>query len=245
MARAAIILAAGQGTRMKSDIPKVLHRVGGRFLLDYVIDAITAVEPDAVYVVVGFKAEQVTAACEGKAVAFVLQEEQLGTGHAVMQCEHELAGFEGTVIVMNGDVPGLRPHTIERFIEFHEKKAVSATVLSALFDNPAGYGRIIKDEAGALIKIVEEKDATPDEREIKEVNSGLFCFDKNELFATLKGVGRTNAQKEFYLTDVIGIMQEEKRPLAAFCVDDPMEVTGVNTLRELQNVGEYLKGKRQ
>lgn len=241
MARAAIILAAGQGTRMKSDLPKVLHTVGDRFLLDYVIDAITAVGPDEIYVVVGFGAEQVRAAFADRSVKFVTQKEQLGTGHAVLQCEPHLTAFEGTVIVMNGDVPGLRPRTIQQFIEFHEEKGAAATVLTALFEQASGYGRIIKDDTGSLVRIVEEKDATPEEKTIREVNSGLFCFDKRQLFATLRGVGRDNVQQEYYLTDVIEIMQTQDMPIAAFCVDDPMEVAGVNTLAELRNIGEYLK----
>lgn len=227
---------------MKSDLPKVLHQVRGRFLLEYVIDAIQAVGPDKIFVVVGYKAEQVQTAFADKAVTFVMQKEQLGTGHAVLQCEQNLTAFEGTVIVMNGDVPGLRSRTIEQFIEFHEQKGAAATVLTALFERPTGYGRIIKDDTGSLVKIVEEKDATPEEKAIKEVNSGLFCFDKRKLFATLKGVGRENVQQEYYLTDVIGIMQTSEMPIAAFCVDDPREVTGVNTLAELENVGDYLKG---
>lgn len=242
MARAAIVLAAGQGTRMKSELPKVLHKAGDRFLLDYVIDAIQAVGPDRIYVVIGFKAGQVRAAFADRAVEFVLQEEQLGTGHAVLQCESALAGFEGTVIVMNGDVPGLRSRTIERFIGVHEQRGAAATVLTALFDRPTGYGRIIKDESGSLVRIVEEKDATPEEKAITEVNSGLFCFDKRALFATLKSVGRDNVQREYYLPDVIGIMQSRGLPIATFCVEDPMEVAGVNTLAELRDIGEYLKG---
>jgi bifunctional UDP-N-acetylglucosamine pyrophosphorylase/glucosamine-1-phosphate N-acetyltransferase len=239
----AIILAAGQGTRMKSDIPKVLHQIGGRFLVDYVIDAIEDVGPDRICVGVGFKADQVMKACRGRNVEFVIQREQLGTGHAVMQCERSLEGFEGTVIVMNGDVPGLEPHTIRKFIAFHESRSAAATVLTAVLGDPTGYGRIVKDDAGNLVRIVEEKDAGADEKSIREVNSGLFCFDKKSLFATLKDVGSENAQGEYYLTDVIGIMQRRREPVAAFCVEDSMEVAGVNTPAELKSVSDYLERK--
>lgn len=241
MNRAAIILAAGQGTRMNSDLPKVLHRVEGRYLLEYVIDAIRQVLPDNLYIVIGYKAEQVRTAFEEEELTFVMQREQLGTGHAVLQCEPHLSSFEGTVLVMNGDVPGLRPQTIERFLRFHERAKAAATVLTALFEQPAGYGRIIKNDDGSLVKIVEDRDATPAEKEIREINSGLICFDKRALFATLMEVGRENEQREYYLTDVIGIMQAHRLPVAAFCVDDPMEVAGVNTVAELNAIGDYLK----
>jgi UDP-N-acetylglucosamine pyrophosphorylase len=241
--RAAVILAAGKGKRMKSDIPKVLHRIDGRPLLDYVIVSIKAVHPQRIYVVVGFGAKEVMRSCRHNDVVFIMQEEQLGTGHAVMQCEKDLSDFEGTIIVLNGDVPGLKPATIEKFLDFHEGRSAAATVLTAVLDDPTGYGRVLKDGQGSLLKIVEEKDADLEEKRIKEINSGLFCFEKDVLFATLKEISRENAQNEYYLTDVIGVMRNKNLPVAAYCTDDPGEVEGINTLEELKQVSEYIKRK--
>ncbi|MEJ2720818.1 MAG: NTP transferase domain-containing protein [bacterium] len=247
MERAAVILAAGKGTRMPSDIPKVMHDIGGRPMVLHVIDTIRRVCGNQIYLVVGYMAEKVVAAVEADAgsrdgVRFVYQRQQLGTGHAVLQCEDALAGFDGTVIVLNGDVPCLRWETIRAFVEYHGAERAAATVLTAKIDNPSGYGRIVKDADGSLLGIVEEKDATDREKRINEINSGLFCFDKRRLFDALKATDRDNAQSEYYLTDVIGVLKERGETVRAFCVDDPMEVSGVNTEAELDTVRRYFEG---
>lgn len=239
---AAIVLAAGKGTRMSADLPKVLHAIDGRPMLSYVLDAIEPVAGGGVLVVVGYKAEEVVAACSGRRVQFVTQEEQLGTGHAVMQCEEALSGFQGTVVVLNGDVPGLQRETIEDFVEVHRDRGAAATVLTAILDDPAGYGRIVKDEHGALSTIVEEKDADDETREIKEINSGLFCFDRSRLFDALKSIGRDNAQEEYYLTDVIGELRRKGQSVYSYCVSDTQEVAGVNTDAELESMRRRLRG---
>lgn len=239
---AAIILAAGKGTRMKSDLPKVLHEINGRPMIAWVIDAIREVCGDRIYVVVGYEADQVREACRDENVHFVLQEEQLGTGHAVMQCEEALAGFAGTVMVLAGDVPCLRSETIREFSDYHHREAAAATVMSARADDPFGYGRIVRGESGAVTAIVEEKDADEATREIDEINSGLFCFDKKKLFAALKETDTNNAQKEYYLTDVIGRLRDSGDTVRAWCVEDPEEVAGVNNDRELDAVRRRLKG---
>ncbi len=243
MQRAAVVLAAGQGTRMKSDLPKVLHSINGEPLIGHVLKSLAAVEIDKVYVVVGYKAEDVMRACEGDKIDFVRQETQLGTGHAVMQCEESLSGFEGTVVVLNGDVPGLRSSTIGEFIEYHESENADATVLTAMLEDPTGYGRIVRAADGSLSRIVEEKDASPEEKSIKEINSGLFCFNREPLFASLKEISRSNAQNEYYLTDVIAAMRSRNLPVRAYCIEDPMEVSGVNTIEQLHAVETYIAGR--
>jgi UDP-N-acetylglucosamine diphosphorylase/glucosamine-1-phosphate N-acetyltransferase len=237
---AAVILAAGMGKRMKSDLPKVLHEVGGRPMLLHVVDAVKSIGASPVVVITGYQAERVEAACEGAGVIFARQEEQLGTGHAVMQAEPVLAGHDGTVVVLNGDVPGLRPRTIRDFIAYHDGEHAVATVLTAMLDDPAGYGRIVRDADGRLLRIVEQKDATEGERAIREINSGLFCFSGPELFSALKRVTRRNAQNEYYITDVIGLLAAEGKRVAAWCIEDAREVAGINNPDELDAVRRFV-----
>lgn len=241
--RIAIVLAAGQGTRMNSDLPKVMHRIDNKPLISYVLNTLHHVPLDRIYIVVGYRAEEVMRACEGEGLNFVLQKSQLGTGHAVLQCEKNLRDFEGTVMVLNGDVPGLRASTINSFIDSHERSSASATVLTAVLEDPTGYGRIVRGAGGELLKIVEEKDAESEAKGIKEINSGLFCFDKSSLFSSLREVNRLNAQNEYYLTDVISILCAKGKPVQAHCIKDPLEVSGVNTIDELQTVEKYIKGR--
>jgi bifunctional UDP-N-acetylglucosamine pyrophosphorylase/glucosamine-1-phosphate N-acetyltransferase len=237
MSMAAIILAAGKGTRMTSDLPKVLHTVQGRPMLSHVIDSVRAACDGGIYVVVGYKAAEVEEACGGEGVHFVLQEEQL-----VMQCQRALAGFSGTVVVLNGDVPCLRPQTIRQFSDYHHNEGAAATVLSARLKDPFGYGRIVRDGDGALVAIVEQKDADETTRRINEINSGLFCFDKGKLFSALGAVGRNNAQNEYYLTDVIAVLKNDGEVVRAFCVEDSSEVAGVNTDAELEAIRRRMEG---
>jgi UDP-N-acetylglucosamine diphosphorylase/glucosamine-1-phosphate N-acetyltransferase len=243
MSIAAIVLAAGKGTRMTADLPKVLHRVGERPMISYVVDAIRPLADDEIFVVIGYKAEEVRKACASSGVHFVVQNEQLGTGHAVAQCEGDLKGFAGTVVVLNGDVPGLRETTIRRFVDFHTERRAAATVLTADLDDPTGYGRIVKDSKGALLGIIEEKDADGKTRAIREINSGLFCFEKDKLFGALKSVDRNNAQGEYYLTDVIATLRERGERVFAYRVDDAREVAGVNTDGELESIRDYMQGE--
>ncbi len=238
------MLAAGKGTRMSADLPKVLHKIDGRPMISYVIDAVRSVAGDDVYVVVGYRASEVVEACSSQRVHFVTQNEQLGTGHAVMQCEAALAGFSGTVVVLNGDVPCLRPETITRFIEYHTHWKAAATVLTAVLDDPTGYGRIVHDQEGSLAGIVEEKDADAATKKIREINSGLFCFDKNTLFDALKAIGRANAQGEYYLTDVVREIRKTGDRVCAYRLDDAREVAGVNTDEELESIRKYVQDFR-
>jgi UDP-N-acetylglucosamine diphosphorylase/glucosamine-1-phosphate N-acetyltransferase len=235
-----VILAAGQGKRMQSDLPKVLHAVGGRPMVRHVIDAVKTMRAHPIIVVTGYQAALVEDACRDADVEFVRQTEQLGTGHAVMQAEPQLAAFTGTVLVLNGDVPGLRPPTIRRFVEYHVSERAAATVLTAALDDPSGYGRIVRDGQDRLLRIVEDRDATPAERTIREINSGLFCFAAPELFPALRRVTRRNAQNEYYLTDVIGLLASEGKQVAAWRIDDAREVAGVNNPDELDAVRRFV-----
>jgi bifunctional UDP-N-acetylglucosamine pyrophosphorylase/glucosamine-1-phosphate N-acetyltransferase len=248
MERAAVILAAGKGTRMPSNRPKVMHEIGGRPMVLHVIDTIRDIWGERIYLVVGYMAEKVVEAVKQddgphRGVEFVYQREQLGTGHAVLQCEDAMADFDGTVIVLNGDVPCLRARTIERFAQYHDAENAAGTVLTAMVDDATGYGRIVRDADGSLLRIVEEKDASDDEKRIQEINSGLFCFNKRALFEALRTTDRDNAQNEYYLTDVIDVLKRRGEGVRAFCVDDPREVSGVNTEEELDAVRRYFKGQ--
>jgi len=239
---AMVILAAGMGKRMLSDLPKVLHPINGRPMLQFVIETVRSLGPERVVVVTGYQAERVETACAGAGVEFARQPEQLGTGHAVMQTESLLADFDGTIMVLNGDVPGLRAETMREFMRAHHDAGAAATVLTAELDDPTGYGRIVRDADGNLRAIVEHKDATPEIRAIREINSGLFCFEARDLFSALKRVDRRNAQNEYYLTDVIGLLAREGRRVGAWCVDDAREVAGVNNPEELEAVRRFVSG---
>jgi len=240
--RAAVILAAGKGTRMSSDIPKVLHDVEGKPLVGYVIDAIRPLCGDRIYVVVGYRSESVREALAGENVQFVTQEQQLGTGHAVQQCEGVLRDFSGTVAVLNGDVPCLPTDTVRRFMDYHDSEEASATVLSAVFEDPTGYGRIVRDGEGRLEAIVEQKDADDKQKAIKEINSGLFCFDHDKLFEALSETRSDNAQSEYYLTDVIAILRGRGEKVLAHQVQDVRDVAGVNTDEELEEIRRHIRG---
>jgi len=240
--RAAVILAAGKGTRMPaSDLPKVMHEVKGKPMVSHVVEAVRPVCADRIYVVVGYKAEQVVGALRDEGVGFVHQTEQLGTGHAVIQCEEVLRGFSGTVLVLNGDVPCLRTKTIEDFVRYHDRERSAATVLTAAVENPKGYGRIVRASDESLDAIVEEKDAGDAQKRIREINSGLFCFEKEKLFEALAATTRDNVQREYYLTDVIGVLKRRGERVCAYRAADPREVSGVNTEEELRAVRTYFE----
>jgi UDP-N-acetylglucosamine diphosphorylase/glucosamine-1-phosphate N-acetyltransferase len=244
VAIAAIVLAAGQGTRMKSDLPKVLHTIAGRPMVHYVLDTVQELPADRVLVVVGHQADRVEAACRRPGVEFVLQKEQLGTGHAVLQCGPTLQDFDGTVLVLNGDVPGLKVGTLRTMLETHRRSGTVATVMTARFEDPTGYGRIVRDGEGLLERIVEEKDADERIRAIREVNAGVYCFEATPLFEALRQVGRNNAQGEYYLTDVVALLRSRGERVGAFQVADPEEAAGVNTSEELDRIRKRFEGGR-
>ena len=225
--RYAVILAAGKGTRMQSKLYKVLHKVCDRTMVELVLDSLSDLEMQEVITVVGHGAERVKEVL-GNRTKFVLQAEQLGTAHAVKVAKDELKNKEGTTIVMYGDTPLIRSETINSMLDHHENTNAKATVLTAIADDPFAYGRIIRDVNGKLVKIVEEKDATEQERKIKEINSGIYCFDNKLLFEMLEKVKNDNNQGEYYLPDVLGLIREQKEIIETYLCDDFDETFGVN-----------------
>lgn len=223
----AIVLAAGQGTRMKSDLYKVLHPVCGKSMVAHVIDNILNIGTTRVVTIVGHGAEKV-ASTLGEKSEYALQEEQLGTAHAVQQAEELLGDLDGTTIVVCGDTPLIRSETMESLIAHHNATGAKATILTAITDNPTGYGRIIRGEDNQVLRNVEQKDATTKEQQVKEINTGTYCFNNKVLFDTLKKVKNDNSQGEYYLPDVIGILQAEGSLVAAHIVEDFSETLGVN-----------------
>lgn len=227
MNKMAIILAAGQGKRMKSKLYKVLHAVCGKPMVGHVLDAVRNAECDRTVVVVGHGAEAVKTAL-GDAVEYALQAEQLGTGHAVRQAEALLGAEDGVTVVTYGDTPLVTAETIRELIDHHIQQGAAATVLTADVAEPAGLGRIIRDPDGNVLKIVEQKDCSPEEAAIKEINTGTYCFDNRKLFSALSEVKNDNAQGEYYATDAIGILRDRGERIAASRCKDPVEATGVN-----------------
>ncbi|MDZ7270328.1 MAG: sugar phosphate nucleotidyltransferase [candidate division KSB1 bacterium] len=242
---AAVILAAGKGKRMKSDLAKVLHQVLGRPMVMYVIDQARAVGAEPIIVVVGHQRERVMETLRHTGVLFAVQEEQLGTAHAVAQAEPLLKDFDGEVLVLCGDVPLLSPARIEELIAVHRQTDAVATLLVGRTENPFGYGRIIRDPQGFVDRIVEEKDATPEEKAIQEVNIGTYVFDAKELFATIPLVSNDNAQGEYYLPDVVKIMRRRGERVAAVVTPDFDESMGVNSVEQLHEVERVLLARQQ
>ncbi|WP_445478970.1 bifunctional UDP-N-acetylglucosamine diphosphorylase/glucosamine-1-phosphate N-acetyltransferase GlmU [Lysinibacillus irui] len=223
----AVILAAGQGTRMKSKLYKVLHPVCGKPMVQHVVDHIQTLDVNRIVTVVGHGAEKVQLQLGDKS-EYVLQAEQLGTAHAVQQAEEILGNEEGTTLVVCGDTPLIRPETMQALFEHHQAKNAKATILTAIAENPTGYGRILRGENGQVEQIVEQKDASAEQQLVKEINTGTYCFDNKLLFETLKLVKNDNAQGEFYLPDVIEILQKQGDIVEAYVTDNFEETLGVN-----------------
>lgn len=234
-----VILAAGHGTRMVSEKPKVLHEVGGKAMLDYVISASEAAGADDIAVIVGYKADTVKAALPENFTA-IEQKEQLGTGHAVLQALPFFENFNGNVLVLVGDAPLVRKETLEELVKAHEDGGFSATVLTAVFDDPTGYGRIVK-KGDELIKIVEHKDATDEERSIKEINSGMYCFDAQALKAALQAINSDNVQGEYYLTDTIEILRGMGKKVGSYPTPDVDDIAAVNSKVQLAEIGKIMR----
>lgn len=225
--RFAVILAAGQGTRMKSKLYKVLHPVCGKPMVQHVIDQIKKLQINQIVTVIGHGAEMVKAEL-GEQCHYVIQEEQLGTGHAVLQARELLKDKQGTTLVVCGDTPLIKAETMEALFKHHEGTGAKATVLTAEADDPTGYGRIIRNESGLVEKIVEHKDATEEERLITEINTGTYCFDNQALFEALNKVTNDNVQGEYYLPDVIEILKKKGEVVSAYKTADFEETLGVN-----------------
>lgn len=224
----ALILAAGKGTRMKSALPKVLHKVGGLPMVEQVLLAVKKAGVKRNVVVVGFGGEAVQSYL-GDAAEIVMQKEQLGTGHAVLQAEPLLKDTQGTILVTCGDTPLVTTDTFNALIECHNKTQAAATVLTAIMPDPTGYGRVIRDSQGQVLKIVEQKDGSPEELAVSEVNAGIYCFDSTLLWQMLHSVTNDNAQGEYYLTDIIGMLVSAGKRVSAFAAPDYKETLGVNS----------------
>lgn len=238
----AVILAAGQGTRMKSKLYKVLHPVCGKPMVEHVIDHIGKLDVQKIVTVVGHGAELVKETL-GEKSEYVLQAEQLGTAHAVLQAKPILSGLEGTTLVVCGDTPLIRPETMQALFEHHEKQQAKATILTAVAENPTGYGRILRDAQGQVSQIVEQKDATPEQQLVKEINTGTYCFDNQALFAALEQVNNDNAQGEYYLPDVIEILQKQGEIVSAYVTDNFDETLGVNDRFALSQAEEFMRAR--
>lgn len=237
-----VILAAGMGTRMKSKMPKVLHKVCGKPLSKWVIDASKAAGADKVCAVVGHKAETVKEVL-GDVCEFALQAEQKGTGHAVMQAIDVIKNSKGEVVILNGDTPLITAETINKAIEYHKNNSNQATVITAILDDATGYGRIIRDNDGSVLKIVEQKDASEEEKKINEVNSGMYVFDAQSLVYALDKITPNNAQGEYYLTDTLEILLSAGKKIGGYAISDNDEIRGINDRVQL-NEAEKIMQKR-
>ncbi|HYV83474.1 MAG TPA: bifunctional UDP-N-acetylglucosamine diphosphorylase/glucosamine-1-phosphate N-acetyltransferase GlmU [Pyrinomonadaceae bacterium] len=231
-----LIMAAGLGTRMKSRRAKVLHELGGAPLIAYVVRAAQALEPRSIITILGHQAEEVERAVlaeVGELASFVIQERQRGTGDAVESARRVLEDSDSLVLVLSGDVPMIRVETLQKLIEHHNDAGAACSILSVRLENPTGYGRIIRDNNGEFRKIVEQRDASEDERLVREINSGIYCFEAKALFEALRKVEPKNDQGEYYLTDVAEIILASGGTVSVFLINDPREVSGVNTRAEL------------
>jgi len=237
---ATIILAAGKGTRMKSHTAKALHPIQGRAMLYYPIELAKDIESDRVIVIVGHQAELIREAMDDGNTIFVHQEQQLGTGHAIQQTKDTLRDFDGHVLILCGDVPLLLPSTVKAMTDTHIRSHTSITVLTAFLDDPSGYGRIVKDERNNVIKIVEERDADYDEKQIKEINTGTYCAQSRFLFEAVEQIDNNNAQKEYYLTDIIEIASRKNAKVISSTVADPIETMGINTMEDLKKANSIM-----
>jgi bifunctional UDP-N-acetylglucosamine pyrophosphorylase/glucosamine-1-phosphate N-acetyltransferase len=240
-----VILAAGKGTRMQSALPKVLHPVAGLPMAEYALRATAPLDAASTTVVVGYGAERVQAALSQWEVAFATQAPQLGTGHALTQAESALAGAKGTLVLLAGDVPLLRAATLRTLVATHQQAGAAATVLTATVPRPFGYGRIVRAR-GRIARIVEERDATPDQRDIREINSGIYALDLAPLFDALRSIAAENAQGEYYLTDLVSIYRRRKLVVETVAVERPEEIRGINSRTELAEVGAIVRqGKNE
>ncbi|WP_294657537.1 bifunctional UDP-N-acetylglucosamine diphosphorylase/glucosamine-1-phosphate N-acetyltransferase GlmU [uncultured Fusobacterium sp.] len=237
-----LILAAGKGTRMKSDMPKVIHKVNGIPMITKIIDTLSGLNPEENILILGHKKEEVLKVV-GENCDYVLQTEQLGTGHAVIQAKEKLKGYDGDVMILCGDTPLLRESTLKSLYDYHKESGAVTTILTSIYENPFGYGRIVKED-GLVKTIVEEKEASEEIKKIKEVNAGVYCFNSKELFKALDKIDNNNEKGEYYLTDVIGIQVSENKKVQSFILEDKMEILGVNSKVELAQAGKVLRDRK-
>jgi bifunctional UDP-N-acetylglucosamine pyrophosphorylase/glucosamine-1-phosphate N-acetyltransferase len=241
-----VILAAGKGTRMKSSRPKILHQLAGRSLIEHVLRTADTLEAEKTVLVVGHGADEVRQALAGrKNLEYVTQSPQLGTGHALLQTAPVLAGRRGSVLLLYADVPLLRAGTLSRLLEHHQGARAAATVLTATLDDPYGYGRIVRDGDGRIARIVEERDASAEERGLHEVNSGIYVFDLAPLFDALSGLAADNSQGEYYLTDLVADYRRRGLRFETMSVKDPAELRGVNSRLDIADLTEIVHARKR
>jgi bifunctional UDP-N-acetylglucosamine pyrophosphorylase/glucosamine-1-phosphate N-acetyltransferase len=236
-----IVLAAGQGTRMKSDIPKVLHRLGGTPLFLHALRAAQQLEPSRIAVIVGHGATAVQQAYAGDDLSWVIQEKQLGTAHAVLCAKPTFLGFTGNILILSGDVPLIHENTLKRLVDQHRGQQAAVTLLTAKLEDPKGYGRIVRDKKQQIARIVEEKDASDLQKQIREVNAGIYVAAAPFLFPALSRVSDQNRQREYYLPDIVAIALSEGQTVANLQVDDAREMMGINTREELARMEKSLQ----
>jgi bifunctional UDP-N-acetylglucosamine pyrophosphorylase / glucosamine-1-phosphate N-acetyltransferase len=235
-----LILAAGKGTRMKSDLVKVLHRVSGKIMVQHVIDAVYSLDSDII-LITGYQSQRVREYIADERIMFLEQKEQLGTGHAVLQAKEYINKHNGLVLILYGDTPLLTEKTLKKLIAFHKESHAEASVLTAILSEPYGYGRIIRDGKKQIEKIVEEKDANEEEKQINEINSGVYCFNSMILRKSLDNINNNNAQGEFYLTDAVSYIRSIGGMIKPVEVDNPDEIIGVNDRKNLAKVEKILR----
>jgi bifunctional UDP-N-acetylglucosamine pyrophosphorylase/glucosamine-1-phosphate N-acetyltransferase len=236
----AVILAAGKGTRMKSDLHKVLHPIGGKAMLEHLLDTLLDVGIDETYLVIGHGAETVQSKI-GERVKYCFQAEQLGTGHAVMQAEPVLKEKDGITLVINGDTPLITKETMTKLIARHQQSGAAATLLTTNLEDPSGYGRIKYDTHGNVLAIVEEKDASPEEKQIKEINVGFYAFDNRKLFSKLHRISNNNAQGEYYFTEIFDILRKDGEQVVTYLTEDAEETVSINDRIALAKAEEVLR----
>lgn len=242
MSFSSVILAAGMGTRMKSEKPKVLHEICGKPLCKWVIDASNAAGADSVCAVIGHKAEMVREVL-GDTCEYAVQSEQNGTGHAVMQAADFIKNIRGSVVILNGDTPLIKAETIQKAIEYHKGNGEQATVITAVLQDANGYGRIVRGSDGGVKKIVEQKDATDEEKQIKEVNSGMYVFDAQSLVFALEQLTPNNAQGEYYLTDTLEILLNAGKKVGGYAIEDNYEISGINDRVQLSEAEAIMRSR--
>ena len=236
-----ILLAAGLGKRMQSSLPKVLHRLGGKPILSYGLRTVRTLEPDKIVVVVGYQAEEVKRRCGGDRIVWIHQEQQLGSGHAVLCAQGEFQDFSGDLLILSGDVPFITPDTLARLIDRHRERGAAVTLLTTSLEDPRGYGRILRNAQGEVTGIVEEADATETEKKIKEINAGIYAVSPRFLFLALQGSTQGNRQGEYYITDIAATACRRGEIIQAVQSENPIEILGINTREELANMEGLLR----
>ena len=236
---AIIIMAAGKGTRMNTELPKVLHKLNNKTMIEHVIDTTLKINPEKIIVVIGYKSELIKKQLNDYNIEYAEQLEQLGTGHAIMQCQNILNDFNGDTLILSGDVPLITKKTLSDLYKKHIEYKSKGTILSAIINNPTGYGRILRDK-NSFISIVEEKDANEKQKKINEVNTGIYIFNNQILFSNINQINNHNNQSEYYLPDVLPIILKNKHQITVCKTSNELEIKGINTIQQLYDLEKQI-----